>query len=319
MPMRTTTRRGVCKDWRHSLAVPALGRRHRLRRRRHESHAELIEAARKEGKAAGTIRRPAIAERVAKSFEAKYPGIAVRVERSGAERVFQRISQEYGSKIYAVDCVNSSDAAHFIAWKRDGLLSPFVPEDVALHYPPEHKDPDGHFATWRRPCVIAQHQGWEAQDRPRASPTCSTRSGPARSSRTHPDTAATSGPPLPMARATSAGILREADTQRSCRAVGRRPAHESLRSESVGHGRRRRVRHVKLKERARPSRSSIQRKARRSSPAVGVMKMRQPQCRAARPSTCPPNGQPLIVDWAGCARCKRRQGKAGRKPLREIS
>ena len=35
------------------------------------------------------------------------------------------------SRIYAVDVVNSSDAAHFIVWKRDGLLAPYVPEDVA--------------------------------------------------------------------------------------------------------------------------------------------------------------------------------------------
>jgi iron(III) transport system substrate-binding protein len=117
---------------------------------------ELIEAARKEGKVNWytSVDLP-VAERVAKAFEAKYPGIAMRVERSGAERVFQRIGQEYDSKIYAVDCVNSSDAAHFIVWKRDGLLAPYVPEDVALHYPPEHKDPDGLFATWRTTlCVI---------------------------------------------------------------------------------------------------------------------------------------------------------------------
>jgi len=111
---------------------------------------ELIEAAKKEGKVVWytSVDLP-VAERVAKAFEAKYPGIAMRVERSGAERVYQRIGQEYGSKIYAVDCVNSSDAAHLIVWKRDGLLAPFVPEDVALHFPPEHKDPDGLFATWR--------------------------------------------------------------------------------------------------------------------------------------------------------------------------
>src|SRR5215475_12935792 len=88
----------------------------------------LIEAARKEGKVVWytSVDLP-LAERVAKSFEAKYPGIAVRVERSGAERVFQRIGQEYASRIYAVDAVNSSDAAHFIAWKREGILEPFVP------------------------------------------------------------------------------------------------------------------------------------------------------------------------------------------------
>ena len=73
----------------------------------------------------------------------------MRVERTGAERVFQRIGQEYASRIYAVDVVNSSDAAHFIAWKRDGILEPYVPEDVAKFYPAEHKDADGLFASFR--------------------------------------------------------------------------------------------------------------------------------------------------------------------------
>jgi iron(III) transport system substrate-binding protein len=45
--------------------------------------------------------------------------------------------------------VQSSDAAHFIVWKRDGMLLPYVPEDVAKHWPEEHKDPDGQFATFR--------------------------------------------------------------------------------------------------------------------------------------------------------------------------
>src|SRR5207249_1607336 len=90
-----------------------------------------------------------VAEKLAKAFEAKYPGIAVRVERTGAERVFQRIGQEYSSNIHAVDVVNSSDAAHFIVWKRDGILAPYVPEDVAKYYPAEHKDPDGMFASFR--------------------------------------------------------------------------------------------------------------------------------------------------------------------------
>src|SRR6266849_578634 len=74
----------------------------------------LIEAAKKEGKVVyyTSVDLP-LAEKVAKSFEAKYPGIDVRVERSGAERVFQRIGQEYASRIHSVDVVNSSDAAHF--------------------------------------------------------------------------------------------------------------------------------------------------------------------------------------------------------------
>jgi iron(III) transport system substrate-binding protein len=110
----------------------------------------LIEAAKKEGKAIWytSVDLP-LAERVARSFETKYPGVAVRVERTGAERVFQRIGQEYASRIHAVDIVNSSDAAHLIVWKRQGILEPYVPEDVAKHYAAEHKDPDGQFASFR--------------------------------------------------------------------------------------------------------------------------------------------------------------------------
>src|SRR5262249_14440187 len=86
---------------------------------------------------------------------AKYPGISVRVERSGAERNFQRIGQEYTARIYAVDAIDSSDAAHFIVWKRDGWLAPYVPEEVARFYPPEHRDADGLSTTWRAwLCVI---------------------------------------------------------------------------------------------------------------------------------------------------------------------
>src|SRR5436190_22580677 len=110
----------------------------------------LIEAAKQEGQIIYyTSTDLPVAEKLAKAFEAKYPGIAVRVERTGAERVFQRIGQEYSSNIHAVDVVNSSDAAHFIVWKRDGILAPYVPEDVALHYPAEQRDPDGLFASWR--------------------------------------------------------------------------------------------------------------------------------------------------------------------------
>jgi len=110
----------------------------------------LIAAAKKEGKVVHytSVDLP-LAERVAKAFEAKYPGISVRVERTGAERVFTRIAQEQSSHIYACDVVQSSDAAHFVVWKREGLLAPYVPEDVAQHYPPEHRDPDGLFASYR--------------------------------------------------------------------------------------------------------------------------------------------------------------------------
>ena len=110
----------------------------------------LIEAAKKEGKASWytSVDLP-VAEKVAKAFEAAYPGISMKVERSGAERIFQRIGQEYQSKIYNCDVVNSSDAAHLIIWKRGNMLASYLPEDVAQHFPKEHWDPEGMYASWR--------------------------------------------------------------------------------------------------------------------------------------------------------------------------
>jgi iron(III) transport system substrate-binding protein len=104
----------------------------------------LIEAAKKEGKCSFyTAMDLQFAEKLGKDFEAKYPGIAVRVERSGAERVFTRIAQEYQSNIHAVDVVNTADQAHCIVWKRNGWLAPYIPEEVAQHYDKSYYDPDG--------------------------------------------------------------------------------------------------------------------------------------------------------------------------------
>lgn len=111
---------------------------------------ELIAAAKKEGKVVWytSVDLP-LAQKIAKAFEAKFPGVACQVERTGAERVFQRIGQEYASNIHAVDAVNSSDASQFIVWKQQGILAPHVPEDVAKYYPADQKDPDGMFASFR--------------------------------------------------------------------------------------------------------------------------------------------------------------------------
>ena len=111
---------------------------------------ELIDAAKKEGKVIlySAMDLP-IGEKLAKAFEAAYPAITVQVERSGSERLFQRIDQEFGSGIHAADIVNSSDASHFIAWKKNGWMMPFVPEDVAKHFAESYRDPDGMYAVTR--------------------------------------------------------------------------------------------------------------------------------------------------------------------------
>src|SRR3982075_1633942 len=110
----------------------------------------LVEAAKKEGKLAFyTAMDLAFAERLGKTFEEKFPGVAVRVERSGAERIFTRIAQEYGGKIKPIDVVNTADQAHCIAWKRNGWLAPYLPEEVAKHFEPQYYDPDALHITTR--------------------------------------------------------------------------------------------------------------------------------------------------------------------------
>jgi iron(III) transport system substrate-binding protein len=111
---------------------------------------ELVAAATKEGRIAFyTAMDIPVAERLAKAFEAKFAGIAVRVERSGSERLYQRIEQERGSNISAADVVNSADAAHFVVWKRNDWLAPYLPEEVAKHFPADARDADSMFVTTR--------------------------------------------------------------------------------------------------------------------------------------------------------------------------
>jgi iron(III) transport system substrate-binding protein len=111
---------------------------------------ELIEAAKKEARIVlySPMDLP-VGEKLGRAFETEYPDIQVQIERAGSERLFQRIEQEFASGIYAADVVNSADASHFIPWKKNGWLAPFVSEDVAEFFPQEYRDPDGMFATTR--------------------------------------------------------------------------------------------------------------------------------------------------------------------------
>jgi iron(III) transport system substrate-binding protein len=116
----------------------------------YEPDQALIEAARKEGTVVWyTATDVQVSEKVGNAFEAKYPGMKVQVERAGSERVFQRISQEYGSGIHKADVIETSDAVHFLLFKRQGWLQPMVPAEVAKHWPNEVKDKDGFYAAYR--------------------------------------------------------------------------------------------------------------------------------------------------------------------------
>jgi iron(III) transport system substrate-binding protein len=116
----------------------------------YEVDQALIDAAKKDGTVVWyTATDVQVSERVGKAFEEKYPGLKVQVERAGSERVFQRISQEYGSNIHRADVIETSDAVHFILFKRQGWLQPLVPAEVAKAWPAQVRDPDGHYAAYR--------------------------------------------------------------------------------------------------------------------------------------------------------------------------
>ena len=122
----------------------------------------------------------AAAEQYSKIFEAKFPGITVKVERSGAERVFSRIAQEYASRIFNVDLVNTTDAAHVLAWKREGWLAAYVPADAAQHFARRACRPRRHLRDPAHP--VQRHRlqhpaGETARRTDRLHRTCSTRNG----------------------------------------------------------------------------------------------------------------------------------------------
>jgi len=96
----------------------------------------LIEAAKKEGQVIYyTSTDLPVAEKLAKAFEAKYPGICGprRAHRRGARVPAHRpgIFQQHPRR----RCREFVRCRAFHRLKRDGILAPYVPEDVAKFYP----------------------------------------------------------------------------------------------------------------------------------------------------------------------------------------
>ena len=104
-----------------------------------------LEAAKKEGKVVWytSLALPS-AEKVAKLFEAAYPGIKVEVHRTGSERIIARVMQELKANIKNVDVVHTSDAGHFVFFKAQKLLTKYTPAGVD-GFPAGFKDKDGYF------------------------------------------------------------------------------------------------------------------------------------------------------------------------------
>ena len=107
--------------------------------------AKLVDAARKEGKVVWyTSLALPTAERLAKAFEAAYPGIKVEVNRTGSERILQRVMQELQANIKTVDVIHTSDAGHFVMLKDKKLLARHTPPGVE-RFPAGFKDRDGYY------------------------------------------------------------------------------------------------------------------------------------------------------------------------------
>ncbi|PYN95206.1 MAG: iron ABC transporter substrate-binding protein [Candidatus Rokuibacteriota bacterium] len=106
---------------------------------------KLVEAAKKEAKVVWytSLVLPS-AEKVAKLFEAAYPGIRVDVNRTGSQRILQKILQEHGAGIKNADVVHTSDAGHFVLLKDKKLLMRHVPQGIEK-FPSGFKDKDGYY------------------------------------------------------------------------------------------------------------------------------------------------------------------------------
>ena len=115
-----------------------------------------LEAAKKEGKVVWyTSLALSSSEKVAKLFEAAYPGIKVEVHRTGSERILQRVMQELQANIKIADVVHTSDAGHYVLLKDKKLLTKYAPAGVD-RFPAAFKDKDGyHYGLRATVNVIA--------------------------------------------------------------------------------------------------------------------------------------------------------------------
>src|SRR5512134_1762219 len=104
-----------------------------------------LEGARKEGKVVWyTSLALPTAEKVAKLFEAAYPGVKVEVHRTGSQRILQRVMQELQANIKNADVVHTSDAGHYVLLKEKKLLARHTPTGVD-RFPAGFKDKDGYY------------------------------------------------------------------------------------------------------------------------------------------------------------------------------
>ena len=86
------------------------------------------------------------AERIGRSFTARYPGIKVTVVRTTAQVAYERLSAELKNKNLACDVFSSTDPGHDETLKQKGLLARYVPQNDAQLSPTFRAfDKDGYY------------------------------------------------------------------------------------------------------------------------------------------------------------------------------
>jgi iron(III) transport system substrate-binding protein len=140
----------------------------------------LIEAAKKEGKVVyyTSIDLP-LAEKIAKAFEAKYPGIAVRARGPSAYCTHRQGIRARSTR--STSSIRRTRRIHRL--KRDGILQAYVPEDVAKFILRTKTPTDCSRASAWASVIGYNTNGKSRRTRRRALPICSIRNGPARWSR----------------------------------------------------------------------------------------------------------------------------------------
>ncbi len=104
-----------------------------------------LQAAKQEGKVVWyTSLALSSAEKVARMFEAAYPGVRVDVNRTGSQRVLQRVMQELSANIKNADVIHTSDAGHFVLLTRKRLLMKYTPAGADA-FPAGFKDKAGYY------------------------------------------------------------------------------------------------------------------------------------------------------------------------------
>ncbi len=99
-----------------------------------------VEAAKKEGKVVWyTSLALPTAEKIGKLFEA---------QRTGSQRILQRVMQEMQANLKLVDVIHTSDAGHFVLLKEKKLLMKYSPAGIDA-FPAGFKDKDGYYFTLR--------------------------------------------------------------------------------------------------------------------------------------------------------------------------